>query len=192
MLVGTRRTEIVRRAFGLFEAGEIEALVALYHPRVEIRVTGALRPPADTHVGIESARAYLQAVVDDGRNCRVDDLELMELGDSVIAHGWMAAPANLSMRWQFEFDDGLIARVVPLAGDWAVLGGRGFTLGQVAGRPAGGRVELRLSDGRSLLAPIAAGLEPWAAVHEPVLAYFDGGRLAGWYLPDHQQGMDLR
>ena len=62
----------------------------------------------------------------------------MELGDSVIAHGWMAAPANLSMRWQFEFDDGLIARVVPLAGDWAVLGGRGFTLGQVAGRPAGG------------------------------------------------------
>ena len=57
MLVGTRRTEIVRRAFGLFEAGEIDALMALYHPRVELRVTGALRPPAETHVGIESARA---------------------------------------------------------------------------------------------------------------------------------------
>lgn len=166
--------------------------MALYHPRVELRVTGTLRPRAQTHVGIDSARAYLQAVVDDGRNCRVDDLELLELGDSVIARGWMAAPANATMRWQFEFDDDLIARVVPLAGDWAVLGGRGFTIGQVAGRAARGHVELSLSDGRSLLVPITAGLEPLAAVHEPVLAYFDGGRLAGWYLPDHQQGMDLR
>ena len=192
MLVRTRRTEIVRRAFGLFEAGEIDELVALYHPRVEVRVTGVLRPPARTHVGVERARAYLQAVVDDGRNCAVDDLELMELGDSVIASGTMGEPANLSMRWEFDFEDGLITRVVPLEADWAVLGGRGFTPGQVAEAPGSGRVELCLSDGRSLSAPIAAGMEPYAALHEPVLAYFDQGRLAGWYLPQHQQGMDLR
>ena len=111
----------------------------------------------------------------------------------MIASGWMGEPANLAMRWQFDFEDHLIARVVPLEADWAVLGGRGFTLGQVAEAPALRAASSScLSDGRSLSAPIAAELEPCAALHEPVLAYFDRGRLAGWYLPEHQQGMDLR
>jgi len=192
MLVGTRHTKIVRRAFDLFEAGQVGNLVALYHPDVEIRVTGVLHPPAQTYAGVECVRGYLQGLVDEGKNCRVEGLELVEIGHDVLAQGWMAAPANLDMRWHFDFEGDLIARVIPLEGDWAVLGGRGFAVGQVAAAPGSGRVELRLSDGRSLIAPIAGALEPRVAVHDPVLAYFDGHRLAGWYLPDRQLGMDLR
>jgi ketosteroid isomerase-like protein len=192
VLVRTRHTEIVRKAFGLFEAGKVDALMALYHPRAEVRVTGALQPPARTYAGIEPVRSYLREVVVNGRNCRVDDLELLEMGDTVIASGRMAEPAHLEMRWQFDFEDDLIARVIPLEGDWAVLGGREFIPGQVGAEPLAGRVELRLGDGRSLLAPIAPVLEHCAGVHDPVLAYFDEGRLSGWYLPERRLGMDLR
>jgi ketosteroid isomerase-like protein len=192
VLVRARHTEIVRRAFDLFEAGEIEALVALYHPRIEIHVTGALGPPAQAYSGLDSARGYLQSVVDQGMNCKVEDLELLEFGDRVVVRGRMVTPVDLAMRWHFDFQGDLIARVVPLEGNWAVLDDREFTLGQVAETPRSGTVTLRLSDGRSLAAPIAADLESCARVTEPVMAYFDEGRLTGWYLPDLQRGMDLR
>ena len=192
MLVRTRHTEIVRRAFGLFEAGDVEALVALYHPRIEMHVTGSLGPPAQTYSGVDSARGYLQGVVDQGMNCRVQDLELLEFGNRVLVRGRMVTPVDLRMHWHFDFEDGLIARVIPLEGNWAVLDDRGFTLGQVARAPVSGTVTLLLSDGRSLVAPVTAELAPRVMVHEPVMAYFDGDALAGWYLPNLQQGMDLR
>jgi ketosteroid isomerase-like protein len=191
MLVSSRHAKIVRRAFDLFEAGDVEGLLALYHPDVEVGDAGSVRPPAHTYVGIERVREYLREIVAEGANVRVEDLELIEADGRVIVNGRVPA-ADIAMRWRFDFEDDLIARVVPLEADWAVLGGRDFTLGQVVERSGSGRVELRFSDGRSLIAPIAAALEPWAAVQEPVLAYFDGDRLAGWYLPDHQLGMDLR
>jgi ketosteroid isomerase-like protein len=191
MLVSSRHAKIVRRAFDLFEAGDVEGLLALYHPDVEVGDAGSVRPPAHTYVGIERVREYLREIVAEGANVRVEDLELIEADGRVIVNGRVPA-ADIAMRWRFDFEDDLIARVVPLEADGAVLGGRDFTLGQVVERSGSGRVELRFSDGRSLIAPIAAALEPWAAVQEPVLAYFDGDRLAGWYLPDHQLGMDLR
>ena len=192
MLVRTRHTEIVRWAFDLFEAGDVDALTALYHPLVELRVAGVLRPPGEVHSGIEQARAWLEKAVEDGMNVRVDDLELEEVGGRVIARGRIAGPGDISMHWHFDFADDLIVRITPLEAGWAVLDHRGFTLGQVARSPGSGAVTLRFRDGRSLTTPIAAELESRVAVEEPVMAYFDGDNLAGWYLPDLQRGMDLR
>lgn len=192
MLVRTRHTEIVRRAFGLFEAGDVDALTALYHPHVELRVAGALRPPGEVHSGIERARAWLEQAVEDGMNVHVDDLELEQVGDRVIVRGRIAGPEEISMHWHFDFADDLIVRITPLEAGWAVLDDRGFTLGRVAEAAGSGTVVLRLRDGRSLATPIAAELESRVAVEEPVMAFFDGDTLTGWYMPKLQRGMDLR
>ncbi len=191
MLVGAQHTETVRRAIDFFQEGNVDALVALYHPDVEVVEAGAVRPPAHTYVGVENARDYVQELVDKGANVRVEDVELVDLDDTVIVH--LRVPvANMAMRWRFDFEGDLIARVVPLEAGWAALGGHPYTLAEVVEPPASGSVALRLSDGRSLAAPIAIELEPLAPVQEPVLVYFEGDELAGWYLPDHQRGMDLR
>jgi len=193
VLVRARHTETVRKAFDLFEAGEVDALVTLYHPQVEIRVAGVLRPPATAYFGAESARSYLHELVAEGMNCGVEGLELVEVGERVVAAGRMAAPANVLMRWNFDFEDDLISRVEPLEeAGWAQMGARKFSIAQVAEAPVHGTVALRLGDGRSLSVPIDRDLVTRATPRSPVLVYFDGGRLVGWYLPDDQRGMVLR
>ncbi len=117
---------------------------------------------------------------------------MLEFGDRVVVRGRMVTPVDLVMRWHFDFEDGLIARVTPLEGHWAVLDGQEFTPGRLTEPPEAGTVILRLSDGRSLAVPISAELSPRVAPHEPVMAFFDGDTLIGWYLPDLQRGMDLR
>jgi ketosteroid isomerase-like protein len=192
VLVRARHTEIVRRAFDLFEAGDLDALTALYHPRIELRLAGVLSPPLDILAGVDQARGWLQRTVDEGMNVHVDDLELDVVGNRVIVRGRLAPPGDIAMHWYFDFADDLIVRVTTLEAGWAVLGDRDFTLGQVTERPEPGTVMLRLSDGRSLAAPVSAELCSRVAAHEPVMAYFDGDTLTGWYLPDLQRGMDLR
>jgi ketosteroid isomerase-like protein len=192
VLVRARYTETVRRAFSLFEAGEVEALLALYHPRIEMRVSGVLRPPAQVYAGLDRARDYLEGAIADGVNRRVEDLRLAEAGERVAVQGRLAAPDDAALRWHFDFEDGLIARIASLEADWAILGGRVFTPGHVADAPRSGSVLLDLADGRSLEAPIAGRLEAGVGPGEPVMAYFEGKRLAGWYLPGPRRGMDLR
>lgn len=192
MLVDTRHMDTVRRAFDLFEAGDVDALVGLYHPRVKIRAAGALPSPPASLEGVERARTYLRGLVAEGMNCAVEELELMEVEGDVLVGGRMAAPANVLMRWRFDFEDDLISRVEPLVEvGWAPIGAREFKTAEVAGAPEGRTVTLRLGDGRSLSVPIDRELVDRAPPHSPVLVYFDGEVVAGWYLPADGRGMIL-
>ena len=189
MLVQTDHTQTVRRAFKLFETGSVDALVELYHPQVELNVVGVLAPPAASYRGVESVRAYLQGLVDGGMNVPVEDLELVEADRSVVAAGRISAPANVLMRWTFDFDGDLISRVTSSEERWAPLNGREFAIARVADAPAGGKVVVRLADGRSLSLPVDSVLAPFATPSAPVLVFFDGDEPAGWYLPEAQRGM---
>ena len=192
MLVHTRHVDTVRRAFHLFETGEVDPLVMLYHPQVEILDVGALGTPVASYVGVERARTYLRGLVEDGLNCVVDELELVEVDGNVLAAGRITEPTTTLMRWRFDFEGDLIKRVEPLDPvEWAQLDDRGFMLAQVLAEPERGTVQLRLSDGRAVAAPIAEELVACTARRSPVFAFFDGQELTGWYLPDHQRGMVL-
>jgi ketosteroid isomerase-like protein len=193
LLVDTRHTETVRRAFDLFEAGDVDALVGLYHPQVRLRFVGVLQAPALSVHGVESARTYLRGLVAEGVNCAVEELELTEVDGDVLVGGRATAPANALMRWRFDFEDDLIRRVEPLVElGWAPIGSRDFESGEVAGEPEGGNVLLRLGDGRFFSVPIAPELVTRVRQRSPVLVYFDGRMVAGWYLPGERRGMILR
>lgn len=191
MLLRTDHTQTVRRAFELFEAGSVDALVELYHAQVELNVVGVLAPPAASYRGVERARAYLQGLVDAGMNVPVEDLELIEVDGSVVAAGRISEPANVLMRWTFEFEDDLISRITPSEERWAPLNGREFTIARVARAPAAGRVVVLLADGRSLSLPVDSALAAFATPSSPVLVFFEQDEPAGWYLPEAQRGMVL-
>jgi hypothetical protein len=193
VLVETRHMETVRRAFDLFEAGDVDGVVALYHPQVRMRGASALPSPPVSVQGVERARTYLRGLVADGLNPAVEELELSEVDGHVLVGGRLVAPANVLMRWRFDFEDDLISRVETLVEiGWAPIGGNRFELAEVAGTPKDGTVELQLSDGRAISAPIDRDLMDRVAPNSPVLVYFDGDELAGWYLPHNQHGMVLR
>ena len=64
--------------------------------------------------------------------------------------------------------------------------------GRVIGRWADDQVLLQLEDSRVFEAPAPAEVCDFE-VGDRVLVYFDGDSgPAGWYLPDKQQGVDLR
>jgi hypothetical protein len=55
---------------------------------------------------------------------------------------------------------------------------------EVVGFPSGGRVLVRLDDGRAIEVPLLDGMRNRCEVGSPVLIYFDDqGTLMGWYLP---------
>jgi DNA-binding CsgD family transcriptional regulator len=87
------------------------------------------------------------------------------------------------------------------------LYGRAASLGSPQGAPAprsehrakvvgfspGGRVLVRLDDGRAIEVPLLEGMRDRFGVGAAALIYFDEkGILVGWYLPDAGIGMDMR
>lgn len=191
MLVQTDHTQTVRRAFELYEAGSVDALVELYHAQVELNVAGVLGQSAATYRGVESARTYLQDLVDGGMNVPVEDLELIEVDGSVLAAGRIPEPANLLMRWTFDFEGDRIHRITPSEEHWAPLNGREFTVARALEAPAGDRVVVLLADGRSLSLPVDSALARFVTPSSPVLVFFEQGEPAGWYLPEAHRGMVL-
>ena len=193
MLVRTRRTDTVRRAFAHYWEGDVDAVVALYHQGIELWTPGLMGRPATSVAGVAALRAYLGGLVADGMNHGVDGLEVVEFEGRVLASGRLAAPAGNDLHWTFEFADDRIRRIrLREEIGWAALGDREFALAQVADVPTGGAVTLRLGDGRALTAPVDADLAELVAPQTPALVYFDADGLAGWYLPDHQRGVALR
>jgi DNA-binding CsgD family transcriptional regulator len=64
---------------------------------------------------------------------------------------------------------------------------------KVVGFSPGGRVLVRLDDGRAIEVPLLEGMRERFDVGAPALVYFDDkGILVGWYLPDAGIGMDMR
>jgi hypothetical protein len=58
---------------------------------------------------------------------------------------------------------------------------------------SGGRVLVRLVDGRAIAIPFIEGIGDRLEVGSPALVYFDENEiLLGWYLPDAGVGVDLR
>jgi ketosteroid isomerase-like protein len=193
VLLRTRQTDTVRRAFELYWAGDIDGVVAVYHPDVELRAPGLLDRPPQTFAGIPAVRAFLDEMVATGMNTRALDLELVEVEGRVVAAGLLSTPAGVRMHWTYEFCEDLIRRIrVRVEDGWAAMGGREFALGRVDHVPAGGVVALRLGNGESVSAPIDDELVDRATPQAPVLVYFDREGLAGWYLPEHQRGMVVR
>ena len=179
-------------AFARYREGDVDSVVALYHPRIELRALSLMGRPPESLRGTASVRAFLRDRVAQGMNPEVEGLEVVEVDGRVLAAGRLAPPASIRMHWTFEFEDELIRRIqVREDAGWAAMGDREFVLAQVADTPARGTVPLRLGEGRSLSAPIDDDLVDLAVPQAPVLVYFDQDGLAGWYLPDHQRGMVL-
>jgi hypothetical protein len=75
----------------------------------------------------------------------------------------------------------------------APRGARSEHSARVVGFIQGGRVLVRLDDGRAIEVPLPGVIRNRCEVGSRALIYFEGdGTLMGWYLPDVGIGVDMR
>ncbi len=77
--------------------------------------------------------------------------------------------------------------------EWAQLGSASQLPAKVVASPAADRVLLEVAESWYIEAPVAHPAQRHVEPGTPALVFFrDNGRLAAWYIPDVQVGMDLR
>jgi ketosteroid isomerase-like protein len=108
--------ETVRRAFALAQARDLDALLEVHHPRVEIVGTYEFTP-VNTYYGHDGVRRWL-ADIDAGFDDFGWELEdIREVDDGVLVSGTVAARAKdgevrtATRAWVFRFEDDRIRSV---------------------------------------------------------------------------------
>jgi ketosteroid isomerase-like protein len=109
--------EIVRAAFEAWNAGDMEALFADYHPEL-VYHPRADEPDPSPHVGRDVYERLVRGFVDSFSEVTFEVLELIDAGDHVIAstvlhavlHGQRSSSAGVSDTYVFVFKlrDGLV------------------------------------------------------------------------------------
>jgi ketosteroid isomerase-like protein len=109
--------EIVRAVFEAWNAGDMEALFADYHPEL-VYHPRADEPDPSPHVGRDVYERLVRGFVDSFSEVTFEVLELIDAGDHVIAstvlhavlHGQGSASAGVSDTYVFVFKlrDGLV------------------------------------------------------------------------------------
>lgn len=157
-----------------------------------------------TH-GWEQLRATILSAISTGtRHCHVE-LEVVtdDDPDRVVVRGTflslvgdtplIAVPAE----WEVQMRDGVISsmRVIELdtaRPAWTPLGPIPSYAGEVVTRWGDNGLLARLYDGRAQELPVPDELSDQCKVGDPVLVYFEGRDVLGWYLPESMIGVDRR
>ena len=109
--------EVVRRAFEAWNAGDMEALFAHFHPEL-VYHPRADEPDPSPHVGRDAYERLVYGFVDSFSEVTLEVLELIDVGDHVIAstvlhavlRGQGSASAGVSDTYVFVYKlrDGLV------------------------------------------------------------------------------------
>ena len=109
--------EIVRAAFAAWNAGDMDAVFALYHPEV-VYHPRADEPDPSPHIGRDAYERLARGFAESFSEVSFEILELIDAGDHVIAstvlhavlHGQGSASAGVSDTYVFVYElrDGLV------------------------------------------------------------------------------------
>jgi ketosteroid isomerase-like protein len=194
-------------------------LVELWHPDAVLAKPQVARSDVDAvgtalcYRGVEGVLALLADLRASWEEFHVVIDEMRDLGDHVLVLATMVGrlkrhgPAEVETSFLVTVRDGKIAFLEAHLGqealdaaapvpsvvgpEWAHLGSRLQVPATVV--HGGPPVVLGLAEGWEIEVPVTDELSALAAPGTPALVFFhDDGRLAGWYLPDAQVGIDLQ
>jgi ketosteroid isomerase-like protein len=83
--------EIVRRALGEFNTGDVERVAACFHPDFEGRVSPELSAEPDTYHGRDGIQRYFESFRETFEEIRFEGEEFVDAGDSVVVSLCMSA-----------------------------------------------------------------------------------------------------
>ena len=113
--------EVVQRLFKLFGEGRgIEPTLEVMHPDVVIEIPPNMSAEPDTYHGHDGARRYFAGFEGMLDEVRYEPVELIPVGDAVIAHARMSGrgassglDVGLDSYVVHEFADGKVVRLTP-------------------------------------------------------------------------------
>lgn len=165
--------------------GSLMGISVRTHGREELRaaIISSIR------AGTRHRHLELEVVTDDPDRIVVRGTFVSLVGDTPL----IAVPAE----WDVRLRDGLIStmRVIeldPARPAWTPLGPIPGFAGEVVASWGDNGLLARLDDGRAQELPTPDELSDQWEVGDPVLVFFDGRDVLGWYLPLRLIGVDLR
>ena len=209
MPVLERNSELVLQAFALFERGDIDGLLDLYHPDVVMHASGVLMDRGVYRGRADLGRA-LERLHASGASREIVEFEAHDSGELVVAHGVVCRPERTTAAWVVAVMDGqirLIEGYLSASEAWqraeAGAGEPGHWRGFEGAEAANGVVVarfvdqdvlvLRLDNGRRFEAKLPPASGSRWIVGSAVTVYLDGeGELVGWYVTERGVGVDLR
>jgi ketosteroid isomerase-like protein len=81
--------DVVRRVFELYAKGGIEAVLEVFDEELVIEIPPAMSAEPDTYHGHEGARRYFDGFQGMIADVRYQPIELIPVGDRVVARVWM-------------------------------------------------------------------------------------------------------
>ena len=106
---------VVKRVMQARADGDLEAVLAMYHPQGAISPTGVFAPPGTTYYGLAGIRNLMGNLDRRFPSLREDDVEIAAVGDRVVMHLTITprserAKENKTLTWVFTIDEGRIRR----------------------------------------------------------------------------------
>jgi ketosteroid isomerase-like protein len=119
--VSQSNIEVVRRLFDLFGEGEgIEPALEVIHPDIVIEIPPDMSAEPDTYHGHDGVRRYFAGFEGMLDEVRYEPVELIPVGDAVVAHATMSGrgassglDVGLDSYVVHEFADGKVVRLRP-------------------------------------------------------------------------------
>jgi len=119
--VSQSNIEVVRRLFDLFGEGEgIEPALEVMHPDVVIEIPPDMSAEPDTYHGHDGVRRYFAGFEGMLDEVRYEPVELIPVGDAVVAHARMSGrgassglDVGLDSYVVHELADGKVVRLTP-------------------------------------------------------------------------------
>ena len=112
------KVELIRRGYELFNAGEIDAWLALFHPEIELAVSGVFPGFDPVYRGHGGVRHFYDSLLEAWEAFRADVADIAAEGDWVAVELTLHAkgrgsgvPVQLAFHHAFLFsEDGLVRR----------------------------------------------------------------------------------
>ena len=212
MRAASGASQKVRRALELSDAAlalgteeAIAAYLACFHSEVDL--TAACGGMDVAVSGIGELRTATENLISSGVSYSHRDWRVVsERSDRVVTHYVRvlrkqgAAHLEVEVESEVAFEGDLIRRMAVKEraepGDrpapWAPLGSTPSSAGEIVAHWADEKLLVRLRDGRETEVPLPADADGLWDIGDPVIVFFDGAALLGWYLPERQFGVDLR
>ncbi len=109
--------ELVQRGYALFNAGDIDAWLALFHGDIELKVSGVFPGFDPLYRGHDGLRRFCETLLEAWESFRADPVEVVDRGEYVgvvLALGakgaGSGAEVDVKFNHAFRFREGLIDR----------------------------------------------------------------------------------
>jgi ketosteroid isomerase-like protein len=116
--VSQSNIEVVRRLFDLFGEGGIEPALEVMHPDIVVEIPPDMSAEPDTYHGHDGVRRYFAGFEGMLDEVRYEPVELIPVGDAVVAHAKMSGrgassglDVGLDSYVVHEFADGKVVRL---------------------------------------------------------------------------------